>query len=116
MEHLVVSHSGDPHGFVDEYLMAQGRARRIALTVPNFMFALAVIAESELIAALPRHFLAIYGPRFGIVGVEPPLPLSGFRIRAVVPKVALMDAGLAWLFGRLKASVKHGRAAPRRRI
>ncbi len=116
MEHLVVSHSGDPHGFVDEYLTAQGRARRIALTVPNFMFALAVIAESELIAALPRQFLAIYGPRFGIVGVEPPLPLSGFHIRAVVPKVALMDAGLAWLFGRLKASVKHGRAAPRRRI
>ncbi len=117
MEHLVVSHSGDPHGFVDEYLMAQGRARRIALTVPNFMFALAVIAESELIAALPRQFLAIYGQRFGIVGVEPPLPLTGFRIRAVAPKVALMDAGLAWLFGRLKANVKQSptrrrRAAP----
>jgi DNA-binding transcriptional LysR family regulator len=114
MEHLVVSHSGDPHGFVDEYLMAQGRARRIALTVPNFMFALAVIAESELIAALPRQFLAIYGQRFGIVGVEPPLPLTGFRIRAVAPKVALMDAGLAWLFGRLKSNVKQSAARRRR--
>jgi DNA-binding transcriptional LysR family regulator len=111
MEHLVVSHSGDPHGFVDEYLMAQGRSRRIALTVPNFMFALAVIAESELIAALPRQFLAIYGQRFGIVGLEPPLPLADFRIRAVAPKVALMDAGLAWLFDRLKA----GQSQPGRR-
>jgi DNA-binding transcriptional LysR family regulator len=114
MEHLVVSHSGDPHGFVDEYLMAQGRSRRIALTVPNFMFALAVIAESELIAAMPRHFLAIYGQRFGLVGVEPPLPLTGFRIRAVAPKVALMDAGLAWLFDRLKANVKQSPARRRR--
>ncbi len=114
MEHLVVSHSGDPHGFVDEYLMAQGRARRIALTVPNFMFALAVIAESDLIAALPRQFLAIYGQRFGIIGVEPPLPLTGFRIRAVAPRVALMDAGLAWLFGRLKANVKQSAARRRR--
>jgi DNA-binding transcriptional LysR family regulator len=113
MEHLVVSHSGDPHGFVDEYLLAQGRSRRIALTVPNFLFALAVIAESDLIAALPRQFLAIHGQRFGVVGVEPPLPLAGFRIRAVAPKVALMDAGLAWLFGRLKA--EHGRPARRRR-
>jgi DNA-binding transcriptional LysR family regulator len=54
MQHLVVSLTGDAHGFVDEFLATQGYSRRIALTVPNFMFALAVIAETNLIAALPR--------------------------------------------------------------
>ena len=41
MQHLVVSFTGDRHGFVDEALAKRGYSRRIALTVPNFMFALA---------------------------------------------------------------------------
>ena len=76
MQHLVVSHAGDAHGFVDEILAGQGQSRRIALTVPNFMFALAVVAETDLISALPRRFAAMHAPRFGVVTVEAPLPLA----------------------------------------
>lgn len=101
MQHLVVSHAGDPHGFVDEFLAKRGRSRRVVLTVPNFMFALAVIAETDLIAALPRSFVRLQGRHFGVASVEAPLPMDGFRIRAIVPRVALMDLGLAWLFNRL---------------
>ena len=101
MQHLVVSHSGDPHGFVDEQLAKHGRTRRIALTVPNFMFALAIIADTNLISALPRRFVAMYGARFGVLALDPPLPLPGFRLNAVAPRVAMMDAGLAWLFDLL---------------
>lgn len=102
MRHLVVSQSGDPHGFVDEQLAKQGGKRRIALTVPNFMFALAVIAETDLISALPRRFVALHAARFGVVALEPPLSLPGFRLNAVAPKVATMDAGLAWLLDLLE--------------
>lgn len=98
MPHLVISENGDPYGFVDEQLSKQGLRRRIALTVPNFMFALSVIAESDLIAALPRRLFAMNAPRFGVQSSEPPIPLPAFRLNAVVPKVALLDAGLAWLF------------------
>jgi DNA-binding transcriptional LysR family regulator len=101
MKHLVVSLTGDAHGFVDETLAKQGLSRRIALTVPNFMFALAVIAETDLISALPRRFVAMHAGRFGVVGADAPLQLSRFRLHAVAPKVAMMDAGLAWLFGVL---------------
>jgi DNA-binding transcriptional LysR family regulator len=106
MQHLVVSHTGDPHGFVDELLAKRGLARRIALTVPNFMFALAITAETDLISALPRRFVAMHAGRFGVVGLDAPLPLPRFRLNAVAPKVAMMDAGLKWLFDLL---------APRRR-
>ena len=68
MQHLVVSFAGDRHGFVDEALMKRGYSRRIALTVPNFLFALAVIAETDLISALPRRFVAMHGARFGVLG------------------------------------------------
>jgi len=104
MQHLVVSLTGDAHGFVDEFLARRGHSRRVALTVPNFMFALAVIAETDLISALPRRLVTLHGGRFGIVAVEAPLPLDRFRIRAITPKVALMDAGLVWLFGALGAA------------
>lgn len=103
--HLVVSLTGDPHGFVDELLARSGRARRVALTVPNFMFALAVIAQTDLICALPARFAAAHGQRFGIVVTEAPLPLGRFQLTGVVPQVAMMDAGVAWFVGQLTTSV-----------
>lgn len=100
--HLVVSLTGDPHGFVDEVLAGNGLSRRVALTVPNFMFACAVLPETDLICALPRRFAARYADRFGIALQDPPLSLGRFRLNAFVPKAALADAGLAWLLVRLR--------------
>jgi DNA-binding transcriptional LysR family regulator len=111
LRHLLVSYAGDARGFVDEVLAKRGRSRHVALTVPSFMFALATIAETDLVSALPRTFVAMNAARFGVVSVEAPLPLVRFRVRAVAPRVALMDAGLAWLFDLLGAP-KH--AAERR--
>jgi DNA-binding transcriptional LysR family regulator len=98
MQHLVVSLSGDAHGFVDDALAKQNRSRRVVLTVPNFMFALAVIADSDLICALPRRFAALHAARFGVVISPAPLPLSLFRLNAVAPGAAMTDMGLAWFF------------------
>lgn len=101
MQHLVVSHTGDPYGFVDEALASRGLTRRIGLTVPNFMLALATVAETSLISALPRRLVAMNAGRFGIVAVDAPLSLPTFRLNAVAPKVAMMDEGLTWLFDLL---------------
>ena len=101
MRHLVVSLGGDPHGFVDTALEQRGLNRRMALTVPNFMFALAIAGESDLLVAVPRRFAALYAPRFGLVTVDAPLPLPRFRLSAVAPRAAMLDAGLSWLFGML---------------
>ena len=98
MQHLVVSHTGDPYGFVDEALARRGLTRRIGLTVPNFMLALATLAETSLISALPRRLVALNAGRFGLVAVDAPLSLPTFRLNAVAPKVAMMDEGLTWLF------------------
>ena len=97
MQHLVVSHTGDVSGFVDAELAKKGLTRRVALTVPNFIFALAVLAETEMVSALPKRFVEIHGARFNVVAVKAALPLPRFSINIVLPKVAMMDAGLAWL-------------------
>jgi len=116
----VISHTGDAHGFVDAILASHGRSRRMALTVPNFMFALAVIAETDLISALPRRFVAMHAQRFGVVALEAPLPLTRFRLHAIAPKAAMMDMGLSWLFDVLgqaehAAPKHHKRSPPRKR-
>jgi DNA-binding transcriptional LysR family regulator len=113
MQHLSVSESGDPYGFVDQVLAKRGASRRIALTVPNFMLALSVLAEGDLISALPRRFVAMHAARFGVLGIDAPLPLPRFRVNAVAPKVAMMDAGVAWLFNLVAARGQESR--PRER-
>jgi DNA-binding transcriptional LysR family regulator len=120
MQHLVVSHTGDPYGFVDHALASRGLTRRIGLTVPNFMLALATLAETSLISALPRRLVALNAGRFGLVAVDAPLSLPTFRVSAVAPKVAMMDEGLTWLFGLLAraetvAAPNRRRSAPRKR-
>ncbi len=117
MKHLVVSLTGDAYGFVDRVLAEQGRSRRIALTIPNFMFALAVVAETDMISALPRRFVAMHAPRFGVVGLEAPLSLGRFRLNGVAPKVAMSDVGLTWLFDLLgrAAQKPHMCSSPRQR-
>lgn len=117
-QHLVVSFTGDPPGFVDQALAERGYSRRIALTVPNFMFALAVIAETDLVSALPRRFVAMHAARFAIMALDPPLTLPHFRLNAVAPKVAMTDAGLAWLVEELEISQrapKQDKRSPRRK-
>ncbi len=99
--HLVVSMTGDPYGFVDKALAEHGRSRRIALTAPNFMLALALIADSDMLAALPKSLLSRNAQRFGLQSVKAPLPLPGFQISSVATRAALTDAGVAWLFETL---------------
>ena len=106
--HLLVSQSGGNVGFVDEALETIGRRRRVALTVPNFMMAFALIAESDLVAAMPRRLASAFAPRFGLGVAELPLHVGASSICAVIMKAAVMDAGVAWLFDAVVASVEFG--------
>lgn len=105
--HLVVSHSGDPHGFVDDVLARKGLSRRVALTVPNFMFACAFLVGTDLLCAVPRRFAARYAPRLDLIIEEPPLPLGMFSLHAFLPKAALKERGTAWLLDRLSLAAAH---------
>ena len=114
-KHVVVSTTGDPHGNVDLALKKLRRARRIAATVPNFLFAFAVVAESDLIAAVPRHSRA-YAKRFGVELVEPPpqlAPLTPLQVQVIATHAALADPGVAWLYRLVTDSVRQ--MAPRKR-
>ncbi len=97
MQHLVVSQTGDPHGLFDEILVKKKRSRRVALTVPTFMQALALVADSDLLCALPRRLVSLHAARFGLMSVETPLPRPRDPICVIATKAATLDAGIAWL-------------------
>ncbi len=52
--HLLVSMSGEAHGFVDSYLDQKGQSRRIATTVNHFSIVPQILRDTNLIAAVPE--------------------------------------------------------------
>ena len=98
----------DSQGFVDEALAALTRSRRVAVAVPNFMFALTLVAETDLLASLPRALVETHARRFCLVLSEAPMTLRTFSIRAVTTKSAMTDAGVAWLFRLLERTAVGG--------
>ena len=101
MPHMLVSAIGDAHGVVDAKLAEKGYARRVALTVPNFAMALIQLADSDLVATLPRRFVARHADRFGLVTCPVPLPWTRDPVRVLASRAAMADAGIAWLFEAL---------------
>ena len=59
--HMLVSFSGRPFGFIDESLASLGRKRQIVLTVNQFFTAGRVVADSNLLTVLPKHFVSVTG-------------------------------------------------------
>jgi DNA-binding transcriptional LysR family regulator len=104
--HLMVSASADLLGLVDRLLEKQGLSRRVVLTVSNFSLALSIVAESDLVAAMPRVFAARYAPRYRAVVCDPPFPIPSDPVRAIAPMAATADAGLAWLLGALERAAR----------
>ena len=105
-EHVLTSARGDRHGFVDDALAARHVQRRVVLTVSNFMLALAAVANTDLLAAMPRAFASEHGVRFGIRYVEPPFSLSRQNLCVVTLRSASLDAGLEWLVQTLVQSAR----------
>ena len=70
------------------------------------MFALAIVAETDLVCAMPRRFAAAHAARFGVKAVGAPVPLGRFNLNIVVPEVAMMDAGLAWLVALVQRTAR----------
>ena len=59
--HMLVSFSGRAYGFIDQALSALGRSRRVVLTVNQFFTAGKIVAHSDLLTVLPRHFVNVTG-------------------------------------------------------
>jgi DNA-binding transcriptional LysR family regulator len=101
--HLLVSLSGDAHGIVDDVLEAKGVKRHIATVFPLFFPALAAVAETDMIATLPRRLVEANAARFKLNLFAPPINIRPFPVNAIWHKRNEKDAGLKWVVERLVA-------------
>lgn len=81
--HMLVSFSGRPFGFIDEALASIGRERRIVLTVNQFFTAGKVVAQSDLLTVLPRHFVKVTGISDQLVLRELPFAMPAVHVDAL---------------------------------
>lgn len=95
--HLLVSFSGEPFGFIDEALVARGRKRQIVLTLNQFFTAARVVADSDLLTVLPRHFLDSAGVLDAVVARPLPLDVPPIHIDAVWHVRQDADTAHRWL-------------------
>jgi DNA-binding transcriptional LysR family regulator len=114
-DHVVMSHQGDPRGNIDRILEARGLKRRVALTAPTFLLALAAVAETDLVFAAAEAPLRSQAERFGLIIVRVPLPIPNDAIRAIVPQSALGDPGITWLIEQVSRAVEPVESSPKRR-
>ncbi len=95
--HLLVSFSGRPFGFIDEALTAMGRSRRIVLTVNQFFTAGRVVANSNLLTVLPRHFVRTTGIAGELVQRELPFEVPTVHVDSLWHRRMQHAPGHQWL-------------------
>lgn len=86
--------SEDP---VDTWLREEGCSRNVVLTVPTYLQALHVVAESDLIAVLPERLVQTHSALLGVAATEVPLNAGTFEEYLLHPARTHADPGCAWL-------------------
>ena len=103
LEFAIVSPDGGGfHTPADVALAAEGRARRVVLSVQHFMFLVSAVANSDLVALIPSRLAAGAGLRV----VEPPLAVPGFEMAMVWHERVHRDPAHVWFRERIFASVR----------
>ena len=109
--HLLVSFSGRAFGFIDGALASLGRSRRVVLTVNQFFIAGKVVASSDLLTVLPRHFLKVTGIAEQLVVRELPFTTAPIQVDALWHLRQDGDSGHAWLRSQVAKLAKREMAS-----
>jgi DNA-binding transcriptional LysR family regulator len=95
--HMLVSFSGRPYGFIDESLASLGRKRHVVLTVNQFFTAGRVVANSNLLTVLPRHFVRVTGIAEQLVLRPLPFDVAPVHVDAVWHRRSQQRSAHIWL-------------------
>jgi DNA-binding transcriptional LysR family regulator len=107
LSHVLVAPRGRPGGIVDDMLARDGLRRQVAVIVPHFLVAPAVVASTDLVWTAPASLARVAAASHPLTIRTPPLALPGFT-NAMRWHVRLdRDPGLAWLRAQLLAIAPH---------
>ncbi len=110
--HVSVSMQGEPDGEVEQALRAMGKTRRIALVLPHFAPALAMLPGSDLILTVARRTAAVAAPANTLKTFAPPFPIPAFDYGLLMRSTAQRDPALGWLIRAIHQTVASGPDGP----
>jgi DNA-binding transcriptional LysR family regulator len=96
-KHLLVSLTGEATGFIDEQLQGHGLQRRIMLTVNQFNLLPKLVANSDLITAIPQRILAKSPYLQQLHVVELPIEIAPAELQMMWHERRQRDAGHEWM-------------------
>jgi DNA-binding transcriptional LysR family regulator len=103
-EHVLVSPEGKEGGYVDDALAVLGHSRRVAVAVPSFLAAIALVERTELVSTLPGEVVRALAPRLH----RAPCPVPTPELRMCVAWAARFtsDPRQRWLRERVTRAVR----------
>ncbi|MFE4108007.1 LysR family transcriptional regulator [Almyronema epifaneia] len=96
-DHLLVSIAGDRSGRIDHILSQQGLTRHIAVSVPHFLVAPFILAQTDLIATLAKRVAESFAPMQALKLLPPPVNLTGFSVSMRWHQSSQNHPDQAWL-------------------
>lgn len=103
LEHVLISSDGGGfHGVTDAALAQVGLSRRVALSVPHFLFMVSVLQSTDLVAMLPER-LVCGNPALKVV--EPPIDVPGYEMAMLWHERSHRDPAHQWLREHIQKSV-----------
>jgi DNA-binding transcriptional LysR family regulator len=97
LPHILVSPRGRGVGVVDDALAKLGKRRIVAVTLPHFLLAPFVVAQSDCILTVPSRIARAFARLVPIRVLDPPLAVSGFDVAMLWHARAEEDDAHAWL-------------------
>ncbi len=109
LEHVVVSRGTPGISPVSAALNRLGHSRRVAVTVPSFLEAAAILAATDLTAALPERLARAWGPPLSARPL--PFAVEELALHLAFHPRATNDRRHRWLRERIAQSVRESVAA-----
>jgi DNA-binding transcriptional LysR family regulator len=97
--HALIAPRGREGSLADDSLARLGLSRRVAVTLPHFLVAPHVVAESDLVLILAARVASQLAAPLGLVVLAPPreLGLTGFRVSALWHERTQHDLAHRWV-------------------
>ena len=102
-DHVLISEHGRVTGNVDAGLQALGLARRVTFTLPYFLTAPAIVAQTDMLLTLPAQAARKIAKQFALASFAPPLKVDGFDLGFAWDPRSADDHSINWLEGELRA-------------
>lgn len=99
--HVLVSQRSDSPGSVDRALAALGKERVVAARVSHFLLVPALVARTDLVAAIDRRAAEPFAAPFGLRLLDPPLALPRGKVGQVWHQRSSRDPAHRWLRGAI---------------